>query len=102
MANLKGNRVLVTGGAGIIGSHIVDLLTEEDCREIVALDNMVRGREPRTGDDARARSSDRRRYPRPKSDSVVGRGRRYRFSPGGTTDHPLRGEASPCDAGHGA
>lgn len=44
MADLKGKRVLVTGGAGFIGSHIVDLLCEEGCIEIVALDNMVRGR----------------------------------------------------------
>lgn len=44
MAHLKGKRVLVTGGAGFIGSHIVDLLCDEDCIEIVALDNMVRGR----------------------------------------------------------
>jgi UDP-glucose 4-epimerase len=41
---LKGKRVLVTGGAGFIGSHIVDLLCDEGCSEIVALDNMVRGR----------------------------------------------------------
>ena len=44
MAHLKGKRVLVTGGAGFIGSHIVDLLCDEGCSEIVALDNMVRGR----------------------------------------------------------
>jgi nucleoside-diphosphate-sugar epimerase len=44
LADLKGKRVLVTGGAGFIGSHIVDLLCKEGCAEIVALDNMVRGR----------------------------------------------------------
>jgi UDP-glucose 4-epimerase len=41
-------RVLVTGGAGLIGSHIVDLLMAERERgtysEIIVLDNFVRGR----------------------------------------------------------
>ena len=48
MNRLAGQRVLVTGGAGLIGSHIVDLLVEapgtERCREIVVLDTFVRGR----------------------------------------------------------
>lgn len=42
--DLKGKRVLVTGGAGFIGSHVVDLLCDEGCIEIVALDNMMSGR----------------------------------------------------------
>jgi UDP-glucose 4-epimerase len=41
---LRNKRVLVTGGAGFIGSHIVDLLVDEGCAEIVVIDNMVRGR----------------------------------------------------------
>jgi UDP-glucose 4-epimerase len=54
LADLRGKRILVTGGAGFIGSHIVDLLCDEGCTEIVALDNMVRGR-PENLADARAR-----------------------------------------------
>jgi UDP-glucose 4-epimerase len=38
------NRVLITGGAGLIGSHIADLLVRDHDAEIVILDNFVRGR----------------------------------------------------------
>jgi UDP-glucose 4-epimerase len=41
---MKNRRVLITGGAGLIGSHIADQLIERDVREIVVLDNFVRGR----------------------------------------------------------
>lgn len=44
MNGLAGKRALVTGGAGFVGSNIVDLLLREDVRSIVVLDNMVRGR----------------------------------------------------------
>ncbi len=39
-----GKRVLVTGGAGFVGSHIIDLLIEGGCTDVVAIDNLVRGR----------------------------------------------------------
>jgi UDP-glucose 4-epimerase len=42
--NLRNARVLVTGGGGLIGSHIVDRLLNESPAEIVVLDNFVRGR----------------------------------------------------------
>jgi UDP-glucose 4-epimerase len=42
--NLRNARILVTGGAGLIGSHIVDRLINESPAEIVVLDNFVRGR----------------------------------------------------------
>jgi UDP-glucose 4-epimerase len=41
---IKGARALVTGGAGTIGSHVVDELVRGGAAEIVILDNFVRGR----------------------------------------------------------
>jgi UDP-glucose 4-epimerase len=37
-------RALITGGAGLIGSHIADRLVREGFQEIVVLDNFTRGR----------------------------------------------------------
>lgn len=36
--------MLITGGAGLVGSYIADLLVEEGASEVVILDNFVRGR----------------------------------------------------------
>jgi UDP-glucose 4-epimerase len=41
---IKGTRALVTGGAGLIGSHIVDQLLAAGAAEVVVLDNLTRGR----------------------------------------------------------
>ncbi|MCI0702362.1 MAG: SDR family NAD(P)-dependent oxidoreductase, partial [Planctomycetia bacterium] len=41
---IEGATVLVTGGAGLIGSHIIDRLIDEGASEIRVLDNLVRGR----------------------------------------------------------
>lgn len=41
---MKNQRILITGGAGLIGSHIADLVALEEPREIVIIDNFGRGR----------------------------------------------------------
>ena len=41
--NLSGAKVMLVGGAGLVGSHIVDKLVETSVREIVVFDNFVRG-----------------------------------------------------------
>ena len=44
MTSLEGARVLVTGGAGTIGSTIVDQLLDAGAAHVDVLDNLVRGR----------------------------------------------------------
>ena len=41
--DIRGRRILVIGGAGFIGSHVVDELTKEDVKEIIIYDNFCRG-----------------------------------------------------------
>jgi UDP-glucose 4-epimerase len=41
---LEGATVLVTGGAGLVGSHVVDRLIDEGAGEVRVLDNLARGR----------------------------------------------------------
>jgi UDP-glucose 4-epimerase len=41
--DLAGCRAIITGGAGLIGSHIADQLLAAGAREIVVIDNLVRG-----------------------------------------------------------
>lgn len=41
--NLQGTKLVLVGGAGLIGSHTVDHLLKEDVKEILIYDNFVRG-----------------------------------------------------------
>jgi UDP-glucose 4-epimerase len=41
--DIRGKKMVVIGGAGLIGSHTVDQLTSQDVREILIYDNFVRG-----------------------------------------------------------
>lgn len=42
---IKNSTILVTGGAGFIGSHLVDRLLMDGAKEVVIVDNMFLGRE---------------------------------------------------------
>lgn len=44
-STLSDAKVVIIGGAGFVGSHLVDQLTSEPVSEIVVLDNLVRGNE---------------------------------------------------------
>jgi UDP-glucose 4-epimerase len=41
--DLRGKKVVVVGGAGLIGSHTIDHLIKEDVKEIIVYDNFLRG-----------------------------------------------------------
>ncbi|MES2949224.1 MAG: NAD-dependent epimerase/dehydratase family protein [Pseudomonadota bacterium] len=42
--DINGKKLVIVGGAGLIGSHTVDRLLQEDVKEVVIYDNFVRGR----------------------------------------------------------
>ena len=44
VCDMRGERALITGGAGAVGSNIADQLVRAGAEEVVVLDNLVRGR----------------------------------------------------------
>jgi UDP-glucose 4-epimerase len=93
LAALRDKRILITGGAGLIGSHLTDLLVRVPAREIVILDNLSRGRLDNlscamgTGLVTFIEGDIRDR-------ALLSRALRHRraFHPGRHPPHPLRGE----------
>ncbi len=41
--DIRGSKILVIGGAGLIGSHVVEELLKEDIKEVIIYDNFCRG-----------------------------------------------------------
>ncbi len=41
---INGSKILVTGGAGLVGSHIVDACINEGAKEVVVIDSLIRGK----------------------------------------------------------
>ena len=44
MASVAGKNILITGGAGFIGSHLADALLERGAGKVVIVDNYFRRR----------------------------------------------------------
>ena len=42
--DIRGKKLVLVGGAGLIGSHTADALLKEDVKQLVIYDNFVRGR----------------------------------------------------------
>jgi nucleoside-diphosphate-sugar epimerase len=53
MDAFRGQRCLVVGGAGFVGSNLVRLLLNEDCREITVVDNLLSAERSNVPDDPR-------------------------------------------------
>src|SRR3546814_4512824 len=50
MSEFAGKRAVVTGGAGFIGSHLVDALLEAGCARVAVVDNLFLGKPENIGD----------------------------------------------------
>ena len=100
---MRGERALITGGAGAVGSNIADQLVRAGAEEIVVLDNFVRGRRENLAWalGQRPRAVGRGRHPRPRARRRADARHRRRLPPGGAADHAVRRGTAPGARGDG-
>lgn len=88
---IRDSKVIVTGGGGLIGSHIVDRLIEDGVGQVIVVETFDRGNRDNLDEAMKSKSpqAGRRRYLRPRYDAGVASFGGQPDTLGGASHHPM-------------